>query len=281
MPSAKFEHSKRAPASAPRAADEPERRVTNPAIELGGRHQHVRPQLLVGPSSEHRSMYNAVTLRWRLLGVVVRRERATHLIGGTLQRSDAVETDAARLEDQAASQDWRQTDATVLDVLVPEFDFSSPCLVPLGVEVDEYIQAAEQIAVSAVEIDVDVEPPVGPGHVHAAAVEPWVGEQIGNAGERREIREKRGARKKVAERFHTRRKARVVGDLNLLPFVQRVEGKAKSLCLLERGVLDGDCARGLRVDEMVDDDVRKWFSRGVPRVVVGESDGPQCGHCAV
>ena len=81
-------------------------------------------------------------------------------------------------------------------------------------------------------------------HVHAAAEECLVGEQIRDARQRGEIGEECGARQKIAQLPHGRRKARLVGDLNFFPLVDGVEGEAERLGRFERRIFGGDVARG-------------------------------------
>src|SRR5439155_27111862 len=147
----------------------------------------------------------------------------TDSIRRTLERRDAVKADLAGFEDQTSSEHGRRTERAVRHGRIPELDLTAPRFVPFGIEVEEQIETAIELPLAAFEVDMNVEPAVRPGHVHAAAEERRVGQQLRNAGEGREILEKRRTRQKVAQRFDVRRKARLIGDLNLLPLVHGVE----------------------------------------------------------
>src|SRR5437868_4216077 len=121
----------------------------------------------------------------QVLRVIIEGNRvAEHAFGTGKRIRMAVITFVRCREDHRTVPNWRVSGALSRHVLVPKLDRSAPGLIPVGVQVDEDVQASKQAADSVeVEVGVNLEESTGSDPVNPSTLQQGVRNQALYAGE--------------------------------------------------------------------------------------------------
>src|SRR5262245_8263043 len=145
-----------------------------------------------------------------------------------------MKADVTSFKNNATVHHGRKCLPTILYILVPELNMTSPFFLPSWIEIYKKVDTAVKLtALHVVEIDVHIKPPAWPSNVDAASDEFLVGEQVSDACHVRETRKKCRRGKFLVELRNRPREELRVGDLNFLSFVDRFKGPALACRLVE------------------------------------------------